>query len=238
MHLIAPDVLAEAQGLSPLLSSIGVVIGGLVWLFGWHWHRFWVVAAITVAGGLIGLQTGKASGGHILAMGVLLALSAGLLALELARVISFLAAGMAVWLAVSALFPRAQELWIAFLIGGVLGVLLYRFWTMLLTSFAGAMFAAHSALCLADELFSFNAAAFASTNALMLNGGLLVAACLGVVVQSLHERWHLRRTKQRKAAEKQKMLEKEREKILAGISKPSAPPPSLWGRLLGKRKAA
>src|SRR5580692_8611749 len=170
MHLIAPDVLFEAHGLSPFLSGLALAIGGLIWLCGWRWHRFWVVAAVTLIGGLIGLQTGRSSGGHILAMGVLLALSAGLLALEVARVFIFVASGASVWLAASVLFPKGQELWVAFLIGGLLGVLLYRLWTMLLTSVTGVVLGGHALLSLCDELFHVDAATFAEKNALILNG--------------------------------------------------------------------
>ena len=156
MQLIAPDILAEARGLSPVLSGIGALLGSLVWLCGWRWHRFWVVVAVTLIGGLVGMQAGKSSGGHILAMGVLLGLSAGLLALELARVFAFAAAGTCSWMAAGLLFPKGQELWVAFLLGGLLGVLLYRFWTMLLTSFVGVLFAWHSLLCLSEQLMSFD----------------------------------------------------------------------------------
>ena len=95
MQLIAPDILTEASGLSPAISSGCAAIGLLLWLFGWRWHRFWVVVAITVAGGLIGLNSGRASGGHMLALGVLLAIAAGVLALELARIAAFLAGDVA-----------------------------------------------------------------------------------------------------------------------------------------------
>jgi hypothetical protein len=237
MHLIAPDILADARGLSPFPCGIGVVLGGLVWLCGWRWHRFWVVVAVTVIGGLIGLQTGKSTGGHILAMGVLLGLSAGLLALELARVLAFLAAGTAVWLAAGALFPKGQELWIGFLIGGLLGVLLYRFWTMMLTSFAGVVLAAHALCALAESLFRVDAVKFATEHALILNGAVLAATCMGVAAQSLLERWRLRRRERREKAAEKKLLEKEREKerekVLASVSKQS-----LWDRLLGKKTAA
>jgi hypothetical protein len=237
MHLIAPDVLAEARGLSPFLSGTGVLLGVLLWLCGWRWHRFWVVVAVTLAGGLIGLQTGRSSGGHILGMGVLLALSAGLLALELARVFSFVAAGTAVWMASSALFPKGQELWVGFLIGGLLGVLLYRFWTMLLTSFAGVLVGWHALFCLAEELFAFDAVGFAEQNAMILNGAGLAVTLLGMLSQSLLERWHQRRQKRREQMHEQKIRDQEREKILSGAVHPAAPP-SIWDKLMGRNKKA
>lgn len=233
MHLIAPDILAEARGLSPFPCGVAVALGGLVWLCGWRWHRFWVVVAVTLIGGLVGLQTGKSSGGHILAMGVLLGLSAGMLALELSRVLAFVAAGTALWLAAAALFPKGQELWIGFLIGGLLGVLLYRFWMMILTSFVGVVVSGHALCCLVESLFSVDVVAFAADRALILNGAVLTATCLGVVAQSLLDRWRQRRLERREKVAEEKMLEKEREKILATVAQQS-----LWDRLLGKKSAA
>lgn len=236
MHLIAPDVLAEARGLSPFLSAAGLLLGSLLWLCGWRWHRFWVVVAVTVAGGLIGLQTGRSSGGHILAMGVLLALSAGLLALELARVFAFVAAGSAAWAAASALFPKGQELWVAFLIGGLLGVLLYRFWTMLLTSFVGVLVGWHALLCLAEPLVPFNAADFAAANATALNGAGLAFTVLGIVAQSWLERWYQRRKVRRKHEQEERIREDERERMKTEAPPPA--PPSIWDKLMGRKRRA
>jgi hypothetical protein len=237
MHLIAPEVLTEARGLSPVLSGIGVALGLLLWLCGWRWHRFWVVVAVTLIGGLVGLQAGKSSGGHILAMGVLLALSAGLLALELARVFAFLAAGSAVWMASSAIFPKGQELWVGFLIGGLLGVMLYRFWTMLLTSFLGVILCWHSLFCLLEEFMSFDPAGFASEHARALTGAGLAVTALGVVAQSWLERWYQRRKKRRRLLNEERRREEERERILLGMAETHSAD-SIWGRLLGRRKKA
>jgi len=232
MYLIAPDVLAEAKGLSWLWSSIAIALGSLLWQFGWRWNRFWIVVGITLIGGLVGLQTGRASGGHILAMGVLLALSAGLLALELARIFAFLAAGTALWLAACTVFPRGQELWIAFLVGGLLGVLLYRFWTMLLTSFLGMLISTHGLFFLLDKVAKMDTAGFASKYQVILNGAAVASTILGVVSQSLLERWHLRRLKRQKKAKEDKM----KEKFIAEMPRPA---PTFWDKVLfRKRKKA
>ena len=231
MQLIAPDVLAEARGLSPVLSGAGVVVGLLLWLCGWRWHRFWVVASVTVAGGLVGLHSGRASGGHLLAAGLLLAISAGVLALELARVVAFLAGGTAVWCALRALMPAAQELWIGFLLGGLLGVLLYRLWTTLLTSFVGILLGWHAGLCLLERFAKIDAASFAESHALILNGGVIAATVLGLVAQSLLERWLARRKKKPKPVAPEKKPEP---------PKPEPPPePASWWDWMkpGKRAA-
>ena len=56
MTLICPDVLAEARGLSPGASGFLLFVGFLLWAFGWRWHRFWVVFAITLTAGLLGIS--------------------------------------------------------------------------------------------------------------------------------------------------------------------------------------
>ena len=58
MHLVAPDILAEGHGLSSALSAAGLVLGLLLWLFGWRAHRFWIVLIATVSAGISGLYSG------------------------------------------------------------------------------------------------------------------------------------------------------------------------------------
>ena len=135
MQFIAPEILADdIRGLSLGLSLAGLLLGAALWLFGWRWHRFWVVSGITLGAGLIGLNAGRTGGTQVLAVGILLAVGAGMMALELAKVIAFIAGGIGAWLAVQWVLPQAQELWAVFLSGGLFGLLLYRLWTMLLTS--------------------------------------------------------------------------------------------------------
>ena len=162
-------------------------------------------------------------------MGLLLSLSAGLLALELARVFSFIAAGTAIWMATGAVFPKGQELWVAFLIGGLLGVLLYRFWTMLLTSFLGVILGGHALLCFTENVLLIDAAKFAADNMAILNLAGLVATLLGLGAQSFVERWHLLWKSRRKIDKEVHIREDEREKVLAGM--PHESKPSIWHRI-------
>jgi hypothetical protein len=188
MHLIAPDILAEARGLSVGVLVAGIAVGLLLWLFGWRWHRFWTVAGVTVAGGLYGLSAGQSAGGHVLALGLLIALSAGLLALELARLFAFAAGGTAVWLAAGALFPNAQELGIFFLAGGLVGVLFYRLWTMALASFLGTLLAGHAGLVLAATLSDFDAPGWAGNNPMALSIAVGLVSLLGLAAQGAQAR--------------------------------------------------
>ena len=185
MPLIAPDVLTAARGLSAGAGGTLAAVGVLVWAAGWRWHRFWVVFGITLAAGLVGLGAGSAGGGQqVMVVGVLVAVSAGLLALELAKMLAFLTGGAAAWVAIQSLVPQATELWAVFLSGGLVGVVLYRLWTMAVTSFIGTLVAGHAGLLLAADAFAFDAAAWASGHAAEANGAVLAAAVLGVVVQA------------------------------------------------------
>ena len=233
MRLIAPDILAEARGLSPGLLAAFLVVGGLLWLFGWYWHRFWVAAAITAGAGLVGLYSGQVLNTQILIVGLLLAIAAGLLAMELARIFSFLGVGVLAAVGQHAVLPESQPL-IGFLAGGLLGIAIYRFWAMLLASFVGAMLVAHAALLLADSQGRITAATFSEQKGQWLNGVVIAATVLGMFAQ----RWAESYIKNRPARKK--------EKVLGGLSqaerdhlKKMAPPapkkkPGLWGRLTGR----
>ena len=184
MTLICPDVLAEARGLSPGAAGFLLFVGFLLWAFGWRWHRFWVVFAITLTAGLLGISAGRSAGSQVLVVGLLLAVSAGMLALELARILAFVTGGVVMWVAAEAVFPQAQELWAMFLCGGLLGVALYRVWTMLATSLIGILLCWHSLLVLAETLFNLDGPKLAAENNVALNSGVIGAALLGVVVQA------------------------------------------------------
>lgn len=184
MQLIAPDVLAAGRGLSAGACGFLLLAGGCLWALGWRWHRFWIVFAITLGAGLAGLSSGQPGGGQVMVVGVLLAVTAGLLALELARILAFLTGGVAAWAGAQAVLPQAQELWAVFLSGGLLGVVLHQLWTMLTTSLVGVLITWHTGLLLADTYLKTDVVGLASKHAVALNGGVIAATLLGVLVQS------------------------------------------------------
>lgn len=234
MQLIAPDVLLEARGLSTAMVGTLCVLGIALWLFGWRWHRFWVVSGITLAAGLMGLNAGQAAGGtQIMAVGILLAVAAGMMALELAKVFAFVAGGCGAWLAVQWVFPQAQELWAVFLSGGLLGVLLYRLWTMLLTSLAGVLLSAHAGLLLLEQAMPFDAISWATDNQAALNGVAVGLIVLGILLQAVAAP-ELATQKNEPEVKKpqKKKLEVEPE------AEPDEEPASWWRRLFPSRKAA
>jgi hypothetical protein len=202
MHLIAPDLLAEAHGLSIGATAIALAIGLFLWVFGWRWHRFWTVAAVTVAGGLYGLSSGETTGGHMVALGLLLAISAGMLALELARLCAFAAGGTAAWLVAGAFFANGPEVGVSFLLGGLVGILFYRLWIMALTSFLGTLLAGHAGLLLLDTLIPFDAVAWAGRNPIGLSVAVGLASALGLAVQGAQGRRGADKATTKKARQK------------------------------------
>lgn len=231
MQLIAPDILAEARGLSTAMLGTLAALGLALWLFGWRWHRFWVVAGITLAAGLIGLNAARPAGAQVIAVGILLAVAAGMMALELAKVVAFIAGGIGAWLAVQWVLPQAQELWAVFLSGGLLGLLLYRVWTMLLTSLMGTLIALHAALLLLEPALKFDAVAWAGASNAALNGVAVGIVILGILLQV----FATPEDSEKKAATDEK---KDDDEPHIDLDEPVEKPAKWWQKLLPARKAA
>jgi hypothetical protein len=197
MQLVAPDILEEARGFSVAVSGPAFGLGLLVWLLGWRGHRFWIVLITTIGAGIWGLYAGPAYSTKPIIGGVLLACAAGALALSLVRVVAFAAGGIAAWLLLRALAPTWEEPLVCFLVGGLIGLLLFRLWTMALTSSAGTLLMVYSGLCLAETLGKVDVIALAENHATVLNclcGGLML---MGLVAQLLVDRQRSRHQKRR-----------------------------------------
>lgn len=219
MHLIAPDILSEANGLSIPFSVAGIILGLLLWILGWHWHRFWIVAATTVIGGLYGLSVHQSISPRMLAAGVLLAVAAGMLAVELSRFLAFTAGGLCGWLIVHRILPTFHEPLICMMCGGILGIFLYRLQLMLLFSFIGTLVFSHSVVLLFEKLSAkFNAAEWANANFLSLNIVVAVASLAGLVIQGRIARWRDERDK-RAAARAWSMLSNDEKQALQSMPK-------------------
>jgi MFS family permease len=204
MLLIDPDIVQEAQGISVGLSAAGVGIGLLLWLTGWWAHRFWIVLGATVAAGVLGLLKGPGQQTQPLVVGLLLAVAAGALALSLVRVLAFAAGGAAAWMALRGVVPPPwNEPLLCFLAGGLVGLLLFRVWTMVLTSLAGSVLMGYSGLCLADRLGKLDAVAWSGERGPMLTWACGGAALMGVLVQFVLDR--------RRVQEERRRLEEDRE---------------------------
>jgi hypothetical protein len=206
MQLIAPDIFTEVSRLSTGACVIGFVIGLLLWLTGWWQHRFWVVASLTAAAGIYGLQSGKASGAQPLVAGLLAALGAGYLALELARVLAFVGGGVVAGLLVRTFMPTLHEPLLAFLAGGLLAVLLFRLWMLALTAGVGMTIMTYTALALLGRWTLMDTAAVVAQSVGLLNGVVIGGLLAGIVAQGKFDSWKANRGKRMKA------------KVLAGMS--------------------
>jgi hypothetical protein len=223
MRLLAPDVLEVMRDL-PLACGATLVIGLFLWLFGAWAHRFWLALALTVSAGLGGLHYARAYQVQPLVGGLLAALSAGALALALARIGLFLAGGVA-GLAVAHAVGGAWNEFVCFFAGGLAGVVLYRLWITVLSSLLGALMISYAGLALLDRPIHLDSVAWAGRNGPLLNWGLASLTLAGIVVQLL-----LDRRRQGKGMSKSKLKPKKKEEPpFAAPPPPLEPAPSRTG---------
>ena len=235
MQLVAPDILEEARLLSPLWSSAGLVVGFWLWSLGGRTHRFWLAMSVTLTAGLLGLTLGKDYGMQPLVAGLLLAVSAGALALSLVRILLFAAGGLAALGLIHTLAPAWDEPIAVFLVGGLAGVFLYRFWIITFSSLIGALVLIYSALALLDRLHMVDSVAWTQKNSPLLNWGCGSLIVLGVLVQFLGERRRQRQTEPAAEPEPAPVV----------LTPPSPPPPAkptpkglwAWGEKWFHRRA-
>lgn len=168
----------------PLCVSL-FALGLVLFLLGGYGHRFWLVLGTTLVAGVIGLQYGESFGMQRLVAGLLLGVSAGALALALVRIGIFLGVGALAWYLAVKLAPGLNEQLACFLAGGLVGVLLFRFWIMVLTSLFGTVLMTYSGLILLGQFAGVDVVSLTKNNGPLFNWGILGTAVLGLVFQSL-----------------------------------------------------
>jgi len=185
MQLVVPDILADACDLSTVLVALGLVLGLVLWLFGWVTHRFWVVMLTTMLAGIYGLYPAPAFRAHPLLASLLFAVTAGVLALAVVRVLAFAAGGLAGLLALHALAPSWNQPVVSFLACGLVGLLLFRVWMMALTRGTGTLLIAYSGLSLINRSGSVDVVTWTEQGEVLLNWMCALVATLGLVTQFL-----------------------------------------------------
>ena len=230
MRFVAPDILTDARELSAGVCAAGVILGFALWWFGWRGHRFWIVLSATLAGGIAGLASSPAYGVQPLVAGLLAAVAAGVLALALARVLAFAAGSLAACLMVHTFAPSWDQPLVSLLVGGLVGVFLFRLGIMALTSALGSLLVLYCGLCLLDRLGTLNAAVWADGHAVLLNWLCGSTLILGVLTQFLLERRRLNKIRQREEKAKQKAAEEQEKK-----KSKTAARRSLFGWSLGRK---
>ena len=219
MQLLAPDILNEARELSMSLSVAGLLVGLFLWLQGGRNYRFWIVLVTTLLAGVFGLHSGPEYGVQPLVAGLLSAVAAGAMALALIRVVAFSAGGLAALMITRAAMPSWDDPLITFLAGGLVGLVLFRLWMMVLTSLAGTLIAAYSGLCLAAQFGKVDAVEWAEQQAIGLNWAIIGAALFGVLIQFFLERRRLLKVREREEKDKERAL-REAERRRAQPKKP------------------
>jgi MFS family permease len=193
MQMVSPELIADLCGLSLGLLLAGVVVGFVLWLFGWKSHRFWVVLLATIAAGVYGLQEAAVFKTSPLVAALLLAVAAGILALALLRLFAFGAGGLTGLIVVQAAAPTLDQPLIVFIVSGLVSLILFRWFLMALTSVGGAVLLCHAGLALFHQSGTFDAAGWAEQSAALLSWICLLAALTGFVFQFLMNRRAARR---------------------------------------------
>lgn len=197
MYFIATDILADLCGLSLGLIVALLPVGFLLCLLGWWSHRFWIVLASTVIAGVFGLLEATSWQAQPIVVAVLLAIAAGVLALALVRVITFVAGGLAGVYLVLLAFPSFQQHVIGFLASGLVCLLLFRWFFMILTSVTGAALLGYGTLALLHYREWLDAVAWSEENSTLLTilcGG---GALFGCAFQFFFDRWRARKRRER-----------------------------------------
>lgn len=188
MQLVDPEILADVCGMSPGITISGIALGAALWLFGWRWHRFWIVLAGTVLGGIYGLFEGPAWKAEPIVAALLLGLSAGLLAVALVRLVAFAAGGVAGLVLVQHFFPALEQPLILFVVSGLVSLFLFRVVLMALSSFLGVLLLAYAGLGLLNHYGLVDAVAWLEQGGQLLNWVCGFVAFFGMTVQFLMDR--------------------------------------------------
>lgn len=192
MIFVTPEILKECLELSQESVLLSLVIGFGLWIMGGWGHRFCIVLLATLLAGIFGLRNATVWGMQPLVAGLLLAVSAGALALSLARVGAFVAIGMATVYLSRMVVPNWHEPVAIFVGGGLVGILLFRFWIMTLASLAGSLIMAYSILCLLARHVRMDVLSWSEKNASLLSWSILGLAILGILIQLFAMRSGLR----------------------------------------------
>jgi hypothetical protein len=187
MQIIAPDIIGDVRSLSAALQITGLVAGLSLWTLGWRNHRFWVVLVITVSAGTYGLAEAAVLHAQPLVAAVLLAVAAGVLALSLIRLIAFAACGFFCLIAIQAIAPRWDQPVIVFLLGGLMGHFMFRFWMMVLTSWCGTLLMTYTIFGLADRMGKLDAVAWTEKRSTLLSWVCIAVTVVGVTGQAIVE---------------------------------------------------
>jgi len=131
---------------------------------------------------------------HPVVAGALSGLAGGILSLSLFRLFAFLTGGAALALFTSMVAPGPGEVLILFVVGGLIALLLERFWMSLASSFVGSWLLSFALLGLLDRGQKLDSVQWVTDNAKLLPILVGAGTLLGAGIQYWMHRWfHARR---------------------------------------------
>ncbi len=184
--MINGEVLQAARGMSEAMLGTWLTMGLALWLFGWRWHRFWITWAAAFAAAAITWHWGSHwTQTPPLISAVVVGLAVAWIAMELARLLVFGSGGIALWYLASQLFPDFHDVWLAFPLGGLISVLLFRIGWILVTSLLGTWIAVHAVLLLIETASTFDCVQWVDNNSILIHIGMGFWILLGIICQLL-----------------------------------------------------
>jgi hypothetical protein len=192
--MFPPDIVEEVHLLSPAALWIGVGIALVLMVLGYQLYKFWIVFAATVAAGMVGMSQGPVWGIHPVVAGALSGLAGGILSLSLFRLFAFLTGGAALALFTSMVAPGPGEVLSLFVVGGLIALLLERFWMSLASSFVGSWLLTFALLGLLHRGQKLDSVQWVTDNVKLLPILVGAGTLLGAGIQYWMHRWfHARR---------------------------------------------
>jgi len=183
------DIMEEVRQLSPGALWIVVGVATLLLLFGFQLYKFWIVLVSTVAAGFLGLSQGPVWGVHPVVGAVMVGLAGGILSLSLFRLFAFLSGGVTLALVTGLVAPGPAELFVLFVVGGLIALLLERIWMALASSFLGAWLLGFGLLGLLDSGKKIDSIQWIMDNHNLLPVLVVAATLLGAGAQYWLHRW-------------------------------------------------
>ncbi len=227
--LVSADVLEAGQGLSVAMLGTLTVVGMALWCCGWRWHRFWMMLGMgLLVGGVCWRWLTPLVAAPPLVFTAMAALCGAWLGVELVRLGVFVAGGVIAMGGVQHLVPGAHELWLAFVIGGLVALLLFRWWVMLLTAAAGTWLMLHAGLLLTQSLLAVEVIPWIREQSLGWSLAAGVLSLIGLAVQIGLDRWERRQTEATEPAELTHVS------LIVPVAE--SRPASWWQRLWGIRQ--
>lgn len=167
--------------------------GVLLLLFGWHIYRVALVVLGVLTGGAIGALIAHLVGIHVLYLAIPLGIVAGVLTAFLEGLAAFFAGGLCGALGMMALLQetgagRYVAVGLAFLIGGLLAIFLWRPMIIISLSVVGAVSIANALLLAANGWTPGSAERFLSGHPYLFAAGLAFLTVCGVIFQSIGEK--------------------------------------------------